>query len=365
MTFLPRKIAVYLARSILLATIAAWAILLTFDAIMALVAELRDVGKESYTLADAVMYTLLTIPRRLYVEFPTVAVIGTLLGLGGLATRSELTAMRAVGVSKLQMGVAVLLPLLVLTVAMMINIETIGPFGEQQAQGLANLKSRQLMMARYSGLWAREGNLFFNARGNSAPHHENGQTWIELQDVRLYQFDPQGRLLSLARAERAEHRKDGWTLFGVERTYFEARSVRVVNIARERWQTELDDSTLEATLARPRYLTSSELRSNIEYLRRNQLDALKFESAYWARWFYPFNVIVLCLATLPFAFGSLRSGGFGKRLFIGILIGLGALLVQQMFVNLADVYRFDVRLAFLLPPLMIWALCWGWLAKKI
>jgi lipopolysaccharide export system permease protein len=365
MAALPRRMAFYLARNVVLATLAAWAILISFDAIVALVGELRDVGKESYTLADALLFTLLTVPRRLYDEFPTVAVIGSLLGLGGLAARSELTAMRAVGLSKLQMGLAVLLPLTALTVLMMVNIETLGPFAEQQAQGLANLKSRQLMMARYSGLWAREGNLFFNARGNSAPHNEGGKTWIELQDVRLYQFDPQGRLQSLAHADRAEHRSNGWTLFGVERTYFEARSVRVEKLASERWQTELDDSTLEATLVRPRYLTSAELLSNIEYLRRNKLDSLKFESAYWSRWFYPLNVIALCLATLPFAFGSLRSGGFGKRLFIGILIGIGALLVQRMFVNLADVYRFDVRLAFLLPPLLVWWLCWGWLAKKI
>ena len=92
---------------------------------------------------------------------------------------------------------------------------------------------------------------------------------------------------------------------------------------------------------------------------------MKFESAYWSRWFYPFNVIVLCLATLPFAFGSLRSGGFGKRLFLGILVGIGGLLLQKMAVDLSDVYRFDVRLAYLLPPLAIWALCWGWLAKRI
>ena len=135
--------------------------------------------------------------------------------------------------------------------------------------------------------------------------------------------------------------------------------------ATERWDTELDDNALAAQLARPRYLSLAELRNNITYLRRNQLDALKFEKAYWARWFYPFNVIVLCLATLPFAFGSLRSGGFGKRLFIGILIGIGALLVQRLFVELSDVYRFDVRLAYVFPPLLIWAVCWGWVARRI
>jgi lipopolysaccharide export system permease protein len=365
MNLFPRRMAFYLARNVVLSTFAAWAVLLAFVSILDFVPELRDVGKESYTLSHAVLYMLLTTPRRMYELFPTVAVIGSLLGLGGLAARSELTVMRAVGLSKLQMGLAALMPLILLTGLMMINIETVGPAGEQRAQELANSKSRQLIMARYSGLWAREGDLFLNARGNSAPHVDNGKSWVELEDVRLYQFDKQGRLLSLAHARKAEHRDDGWTLKDVERTYFLARSVKVDKIPSERWKTELDDSTLAAQLARPRYLSSAELRSNIDYLRRNQLDALKFESAYWAHWFYPFNVIVLCLATLPFAFGSLRSGGFGKRLFLGILIGIGALLVQRMFVGLADVYRFDVRWAFLFPPLLIWALCWGWLAKKI
>ena len=362
----PRRLLGYLAKNVLMATLAVWLVLLAFVSILDFVTELRDVGKESYTLSHAVLYILLTTPRRMYELFPTVAVIGSLLGLGGLAARSELTVMRAVGLSKLQMGMAALIPLMLLTAVMVINIETVGPAGEQQAQELANSKSRHLIMARYSGLWAREGELFLNARGNSAPRVDaNGQTWIALEDVRLYQFDKQGRLLSLAHARTAEHRKDGWTLKGVERTFFEQRSVRVEKVASEKWKTELDDSTLAAQLSRPRYLTSAELRSNIEYLQRNQLDALKFESAYWARWFYPFGVVMLCLATLPFAFGSLRSGGFGKRLFLGILIGIAALLVQRMFVGLADVYRFDVRWAYFFPPVLIWALCWGWLAKRI
>ena len=210
MNLMPRRMALYLARNVLLATLAAWAVLLSFDAIISFVAELRDVGKENYTLSHALLYTLLTVPRRMYEEFPTVAVIGSLLGLGGLAARSELTVMRAVGLSKLQMGLAALLPLMGLTVLMVISIETVGPAGEQRAQELANSKSKQMIMARYSGLWAREGNLFFNARGNSAPRTDNGRTWVELEDVRLYQFDEQGRLLSLAHARPCTARTAGY-----------------------------------------------------------------------------------------------------------------------------------------------------------
>src|SRR6187401_3393160 len=121
--FAPR-LASYLGRHVLLSTLAAWAVLLGFVSVIDFVNELRDVGKETYTLSHAVLYVLLTIPSRAYEIFPTVAVIGSLLGLGGLAARSELTVMRAVGVSRLQVGLAALVPLGVLTLLMVVNIET-------------------------------------------------------------------------------------------------------------------------------------------------------------------------------------------------------------------------------------------------
>src|SRR4029078_3898320 len=100
-----------------------------------------------------------------------------------------------------------------------------------------------------------------------------------------------------------------------ERSIFEPRSLRVEKKVSERWDTQLDDKSLEATLARTRYLTTDELDSNIVYLKRNQLDAGKFEGEYWSRWFYPINVIALCLRTLPFAFGSLGRGGLASDWF--------------------------------------------------
>ncbi|KFN43199.1 LPS export ABC transporter permease LptG [Arenimonas oryziterrae] len=364
MIAMPRRLTFYLARNVLGTTLLVGLVLLGFMVLVDFAGELQDVGKESYTLSHAAMVMVFTIPRRCYDLFPYVSLIGALMALGRLAGSSELTAMRAAGLSKFQIGVGALVPLLALTVLMAINAETLGPLGEQQAQILTNSKSKQLIMARYSGLWVREGDVFLNAR-NGAQRTINGVPHIELNDVRLYQFDPEGRLLSLAHAEHAEHSQAGWTLKDVERTFFESTRVRVEKIASEHWQTELDDQTIEATITRPRYLSSSELRTNIDYLKRNQLDAAKFENDYWARWFYPLKVIVLCLATLPFAFGSLRSGGFGKRLFLGMMIGIGYVLAERMLVNLSDVYRYDVRLAYAISPLLLLAICWGWLARRI
>lgn len=361
----PGRMDVYLAGAVLLATLATWAVLLGFDMLSALLGELDEIGEGGYTLSHALLYTLYTAPRRAYELFPTTALIGTVLGLGGLAARSELTAMRAVGLSRLRIGLGAMGSSVLLALVMVVNAETAAPLGEQQAQMLAqSAKSGDVAMARVSGLWAREGNLFLNARDGQRRERE-GEAWTELQGVRLYEFDDQGRLVSLAEAQSAEHRRGQWKLFDVRRTRFEPRSVQVETLESEAWATSLGDEVVSSAVSRPRYLSSAELRRNIGYLERNGLDARKFENAYWARWFYPLNVLVLCLAALPFAFGSLRSGGFGKRLFIAIVIGIGFLLVQRFAVSLSEVYRFDARLAYLLPPVLLLAGCWGLAARRV
>lgn len=360
----PGRIDLHLARTVLMATLATWVVLLAFDLVSALVNELDEVGEGGYTLSHALLYTLYTVPRRAYELFPTTALIGTVLGLGGLAARSELTALRAVGVSRLRIGLGALLSSVLLAALMIVNAETAAPFGEQSAQTVVNsAKAGDVVMARVSGLWARDGNTFLNARDGHR-RELDGRAWTELRGVRLYEFDDEGRLVSLAVADSAEHRDGHWTLQGVRRTRFRERSVEVEELATERWETTLGDELVSAAVDRPRYMSSRELRRNIDYLERNGLDAKKFENAYWARWFYPLNVAVLCLAALPFAFGSLRSGGFGKRLFVAIVIGIGYLLAQRLVVSLSDVYRFDARLAYLLPPLALLSVCWGLFGRR-
>lgn len=363
-TLRPGRLDLYLARSVLLATLGAWAVLLSFDLISALVNELDEVGEGGYTLSHAVLYALWSAPRRGYELFPTSALIGTVMGLGSLASRSELTAMRAVGVSRLRIGLGSLLALGLVTALMVVNAETLAPFGEQNSQDVVSgAKTGDVVLARVSGLWAREGDVFLNARDGTS-REQDGRTITELRGVRLYEFDPQGRLVSLAEAREAVHDGDDWTLREVSRARFGEREVERTTVAEERWDSELDGQALATATKRPRYLSSAELRRQIGYMQRNGLDPKAFENAYWARWFYPLNVVVLCLSALPFAFSSLRSGGFGKRLFIAIVIGIGYLLAQRLAVSLSDVYRFDARLAYLLPPIALLGLCWGLFARR-
>src|SRR5690606_35043739 len=262
----------------------------------------------------AVTYIAHTLPRRAYMMFPTAAVIGSLMGLGQLAASSELTALRALGVSRKRLSLSVALPLLVLTGLMMVNAQTLGPWAQRSADMMKSAaRSNDMIVAQYSGLWAREGDTFLNAQAGQERGDEKDR-WLELNDVRLFEFSSEGRLESIAHARAAEHRSTGWLLREVRRTYFEERSVTQVDVAEEHWESNLDSAALAANASniwRPRYMSSADLRQGIDYRKRNQLDASEFEEYYWGHWFYPLNVLALCLAAIPFAFGSLRSGGLG------------------------------------------------------
>jgi lipopolysaccharide export system permease protein len=343
----------YLARRVLITTAIVWAVLVGFDAIGAFANELDEIGQGNYSLSHAALYIFFTIPRRMYELFPYVVVMGSLLGLGGLAARSELTAMRAAGVSRLRIGLGVVIAIGLLTIIMMVNMETIAPAAEQRSQAIVNEgKTNQIINARFSGLWARDGNMFLNARAGGERKIGEKST-LELQDMRLFEMNDDGQLMAIIKARTGVRVENGWILNTVEKTRFEPNQVDVTTQSEWFWPSNLDRRTLEVAIVRDRFISTRELRSNIAYLQRSKLDAEKFVNAYWARWFFPINAIVLCIATLPFAFSSLRSGGFGKRLFYGIVLGIGFLLSQRLFVDLSSVYHFDVRIAMAIPPLLM------------
>ena len=104
----PKIHDLYIARSILGAVLLTWLVLLGMDFMVGgLVKEMQQVGQGKYTAADAFVTVLYTLPSRAYLLFPTAAVIGSLMGLGQLAASSELTVMRAVGLSRRRISVAV------------------------------------------------------------------------------------------------------------------------------------------------------------------------------------------------------------------------------------------------------------------
>ena len=348
-----KKVDKLVALSVLGAVLLAWGFLVGFDAFRAFVGEINDIGTGHYTLSKAVAYTLLTVPRRGYQFFGYAALIGGLLGMGALASSGELTALRAAGLSKLRICLSVIFALTALTALVMLMGETIGPRGEQKAEALAlSAKSRDVAIGKGGSLWARDGGNVVNAKHGRTRSTPAGPS-VELQDVRVFEFTSQGQLSALSLAKTAAHANGEWTLHDVRRTEFHGTSAISTTQALAQWKSTLDPGVLAVSMIHPEYLSARDLARNIDYMQRNREDASSYQRAYWGRLFYPLNVLVLAFCAVPFAFGMLRTGGLGKRLFIGIALAITYYFFQSAVVSMGAVYNFNLALANALPSLFL------------
>ena len=155
----------YIGKSILGSIFATLLTLVGLSAIIKFVEQFRSVGKGTYDIWQAVAFTGLTIPKDIETFFPMAALLGALMALGNLASRSELVVMQAAGFSRFKIGMAVMktaLPLVLLTMV-------IGEWGIPQTEQFArDMRARALsggsMLSMKNGVWAKDGNNFVFVR---------------------------------------------------------------------------------------------------------------------------------------------------------------------------------------------------------
>ena len=353
------------AISVLGSLLMVWLVLTGFDAVTQFLRQLGSVGKNGYTVSNAVVYVLVTFPRRTYEMFGNAALIGGLLGLGGLAGSGELTALRAAGMSRLRIAGSAVGVVAVLIVGVVILGETAAPWGDQQAQAMQlRMKSGNLGMGTDSGLWARDGDDIINARGTTLKQHD-GVSEVQLSDVRVFTFTGDGKLSRFQWAKTASHDGHEWILHDVRSTTLDAQGTHSTVIPAEPWRSSLNPQVLAQSVILPQYLSMRDLRRNMHYLESNGESPGSYAVAFWGRALYPLNVLVLVLCAMPFAFGTLRSGGLGKRMFIGMLLAIGWYFLQQAMVNFGTVYGMPPLLANLLPAVLLACLAWLYFRRRV
>ena len=87
----------YVGRSVLMAVLLCTLVLVGLSALIKYVEQLKDVGEGSYNSIAAAWYVLFSIPKELVLFFPIGALLGGVIGLGQLASSSELVELQAAG----------------------------------------------------------------------------------------------------------------------------------------------------------------------------------------------------------------------------------------------------------------------------
>jgi lipopolysaccharide export system permease protein len=343
MSFSLKRVDKLVALSVLGSVIGVWLVLTGFDAVTQFVRQLTNIGKNGFTLTDATVYVLVTTPRRAYEMFGNAALIGSLLGLGGLAATSELTALRASGMSRLRIAVSATGVIAALIVGVVILGETAAPWGDQLGNAMQLRLKANNIGSTGSGMWARDGDHIINARGGAVAIRSGDHDTVQLINVRVFTLTKDGQLSRFDWAKTADHDGHSWVLHDVRSTTLDDSGVHSHTAASEQWHSSLNPQVLAQSAIQPQYLSMRDLRRNMHYLEANGESPGVYAVEFWTRALYALNVLVLVLCAMPFAFGTMRSGGLGKRIFIG---------------NFGTVYGIPPLIANLLPAALLAVAAW-------
>src|SRR3990167_1290976 len=101
-------LARYTTKNVLLSTTWIALLLALLQIFILLVNQINEIGRGDYNFIAALRFVLLQTPYQVYLFFPVVSMLGSLIGLGMMANYRELVVMRASGVSIMQITVIVL-----------------------------------------------------------------------------------------------------------------------------------------------------------------------------------------------------------------------------------------------------------------
>jgi lipopolysaccharide export system permease protein len=317
-------------------------VLVTVTALFLFVSQIDDIGSANYGLREAVLFVALRIPRAIVESLPAATLLGALLGLGNLATQSELIAMRAAGISKLQLLANVGFAGILLAGVMVGLGESIAPsLGSYAREMRSEALLNEIEIADGQSTWFKDAGVFVNLRRGFGGTGDGG--------LYLYELDDDRRIEAVARAQSVESEgSSSWTLSGYAETRFAQDQISASQSRRSAHEFGFNAELLGLGEVRHDLLDTPALQRYIAFLQDNERDASRYLIAYWSRWARSVSVPFMALLAVPFVFGSLRSVGAGARLIVGLCIGLGFYVTDQVLTNSGTVYGFD-------PLLVAWA----------
>jgi len=343
MTLLDR----YIVRSVLGGVGMIMAVLLVLGGLFLFISQQGDIGVGHYTVADALWYTLLNLPQQVYQLLPITALIGSLIGLGQLARGSEITVIRATGISVSRLAGTVLIAAVAL-------IAFEGLLGEFVAPQLMEAANQQKAFSQFdsvgfgggTGAWVRDGDLILNVARQSGSRHFVG--------MQVFELSPRHTLVAIGHAASATavgHRK--WLLGGYTESRFTAQGVTTRAPGRKVLQSNVTAGFLGLAVQDPEQLTLRALWQVIGYFHANSLDARQYLFAFWSKIARTVAIAFSVLLAIPFVLGSMRSAGAGARTMLGLVIGIAFFLLQRLIESGTIVFHLNPVVLAWLPTALL------------
>ena len=339
----------YIVREVLKGAFVAIILLLTLFNLFTFSDELPDMT-DDYGLKEIFYFLVLLSPGIFCELVPASALLGSLFILGAMGNNRELIAMRAAGLSIFGIIRAVMLAGLVLVVASVLISEFVVPITERMAKNLRlTAQHQQLQINSDYDIWLREDKKFINVREVIDDHH--------LVDINIYELNEQQHLQQALHAESAVFLgNQQWELTNIKTSVISTQQMLVNKQEHLLWLTSIAPNLLKSVAINPNYLTFVDLSRHIEFLKKNHQKSHAFELAFWGRIVNPLVILMMLLLSAPFIISVKRGVSVGERMMIGIAIGMGFNIVDEIVGHLGLIYDLNPPLVAFIPCLTMLSL---------
>jgi lipopolysaccharide export system permease protein len=352
-----RILDAYIGRIIASTTFLTLAVFVSVSGIIKFVEQMRAVGRGNYDLSHAALYVLYAVPRDIEVFFPMSALIGGLIGIGMLASNSELVVMQAAGLSRLDIIKSVMKTAILLIFVSMAVGEWLAPAGEATAREIrAQAISGGSLISSKNGVWAKDGDYFVNI----GEVLEQGQ----LKKLQIYRFNEQLKLESWLRADSAKYKENFWLLSNVTNTQLSKQKITTTYVEQQSWESSLTPEKLGVVTVTPESLSVRGLIDYLDYLEANDQDPSRYQLAFWRKIMQPVTVAVMLLVALSFIFGPLRSVSMGARIMMGVVTGILFFVCNEVLGSLSLVYQFPPLIGAISPSILFVSVAWYFISQK-
>jgi lipopolysaccharide export system permease protein len=290
-------------------------------------------------------YVLYKIPEATFQwTIPYAVLLTTLLTLGTLSRHSEITALKAGGISLYRITVPLILIVLLVSFFSFLGNDYLVPFTNQKTRYLLDVKVRKeppTSFFKNYKIWYRSDHRIFNVQLLD-PRKK------ALKGFTLYEFDDQFRCVQRIDANEARWADEKWRLYdGATRDFDESGSVRTNSFEKMDLPMKEDWESFQKSSWDSDEMSYAELRIYIQRIQASGYDATRYLVDLYSKLSYPLLNVIMVLIGIPFALKTGRSGGVALSVGVSVMIGFVYGILFYIFISFGK--------SGMLPPILA---CW-------
>jgi lipopolysaccharide export system permease protein len=329
----PHIIQRYVLRSFFISFFTCIFIAITLFLIVDMFDRSKVLIRENSGFGLAVQYFLYKIPLVLHLMTPVAILISTLVSVGRLSQLSEITAMRACGLSVFNL-VRPLLCIGVITFCVMFFLgETLVPWSMDQVERIYNLdikkKDSKGRLSKHN-FWYRDKDKTFNIG------YYNSSNQI-IEKLSIWEFDTEDKLKKKTDAQKVvwDKLQQVWIMEDIVESIFTGYNIKEIKRyatlplkIKEKPEDFYDLQKL------PETMSYHELGKYIYKLETEGVPTTEYKVQRIAKLSFPLINVLVILIAFPFALIPARSGSLTVSFLAGVSIGFGYYFVHAISVAL-------------------------------